>query len=539
MKFERHFCTAGLITGTLFFAFSLTPSLLPRTNLAQGLISGFSLAAGYGIGVFARWLWNYLELPLPNNKIQRTIKIITAALCGLLVVLFLWRASAWQNSIRSLMGMEETAAVHHFAIGLISILLFTLCIGLAKIFRRCFQYFTRKLQHYIPRRVSHLLALVLAITIFWTVINGVLFSLTMRSLDSSYQQFDALLEPEYDPPLKATRTGSPDSLLDWDNVGRQGRRFLARGPTAAEIEDFLETPALEPIRVYVGLNAADSPEEQARLAFQELKRVEAFDRSLMALITPTGTGMVDPSAIAPLEYLHRGDVASVTAQYSYLPSYLAIFAEAEYGYEVARALFEKVYDHWTTLSEDQRPDLYLHGLSLGAMNSDRSFDLYDIIDDPFQGVLWSGPPFRSSTWREITRQRRPESPPWLPRFRDDSVVRFANQEGGLADGESEWGDFRLAFLQYASDPITFFEPESFYREPEWMEPPRGHDVTEQLRWFPVVTGLQLIADMAFGYSPPGYGHNFAPEHYLKSWYQLTEPEDWTTAELNRLRNHLQ
>jgi len=34
------------------------------------------------------------------------------------------------------------------------------------------------------------------------------------------------------------------------------------------------------------------------------------------------------------------------------------------------------------------------------------------------------------------------------------------------------GSFRIAYLQYISDPITYFEPQSFTREPEWMRKPR-------------------------------------------------------------------
>ena len=34
----------GLLLGTLFFAASLTPTLLPRTFLTQGVLSGFALA---------------------------------------------------------------------------------------------------------------------------------------------------------------------------------------------------------------------------------------------------------------------------------------------------------------------------------------------------------------------------------------------------------------------------------------------------------------------------------------------------------------
>jgi len=53
----------GLLLGTLFFCAALTPSLLPRSTLSQGVLAGAALAVGYGLGVFWRWLWRYLELP--------------------------------------------------------------------------------------------------------------------------------------------------------------------------------------------------------------------------------------------------------------------------------------------------------------------------------------------------------------------------------------------------------------------------------------------------------------------------------------------
>ena len=43
----------GLLVGTVFFAFSLTPSLLPRPFFIQGILSGLSFSAGYGLGVAA------------------------------------------------------------------------------------------------------------------------------------------------------------------------------------------------------------------------------------------------------------------------------------------------------------------------------------------------------------------------------------------------------------------------------------------------------------------------------------------------------
>src|SRR3984893_19587738 len=41
----------GVAFGALFFCLSLTPSLLPRNYLFQGLIGGINAAIGYGIGV--------------------------------------------------------------------------------------------------------------------------------------------------------------------------------------------------------------------------------------------------------------------------------------------------------------------------------------------------------------------------------------------------------------------------------------------------------------------------------------------------------
>src|SRR5918995_4367771 len=77
---QRHwasFSYVGLAVATLFFAASLTPSLLPRHYAVQGVLSGFALAAGYGIGMIFVWLWNYLELRHPSAPIQRASKSIT------------------------------------------------------------------------------------------------------------------------------------------------------------------------------------------------------------------------------------------------------------------------------------------------------------------------------------------------------------------------------------------------------------------------------------------------------------------------------
>jgi len=534
----RRLSTAGLLVATLFFAVSLTPSLLPRAVAFQGLVSGLSLALGYAIGCAGRWLWSYLELPAPGLRTERVVTLAGAVVCILVAAAFLRQATDWQNSVRTLMEMEEVSGVRPWSVAAIALLMFAALLFLARRFRQTFVFLSRALHRFVPPRVSNVVGVVAAGALFWGVMEGVIFTGALRLVDVSYQQIDAIIKDDVDRPGDPMKTGSLESFIGWRELGQQGRSFVTSGPTAAELGAFHGRPTPEPIRVYVGLNAADTPEARARLALQELIRVRAFERAVLLLVTPTGTGWVDPAAQNTAEYLHRGDIATVAAQYSYLPSPLALIAEGTYGAEMARALFQEVYGYWTRLPRDRRPRLYLHGLSLGALNSDLSFHLHDILADPFHGALWAGPPFRSDSWNSSTASREPNSPAWLPRFRGGSVVRFMNQQGGLEAPGSAWGPLRIAYLQYASDPVTFFSVRSLYREPAWMREPRGPDVSPKLRWYPVVTMLQLAADMAAGVqaTPPGYGHNFAPEHYIDAWLALTEPQGWTDEDIRRLKS---
>ena len=68
-----------------------------------------------------------------------------------------------------------------------------------------------------------------------------------------------------------------------------------------------------------------------------------------------------------------------------------------------------------------------------------------------------------------------------------------------------------------------------------MQGPRGAGVSPDLRWFPIVTMLQLAADTLVGTAPTGFGHEYAPKDYISAWLALTGAEGWTPAEIERLR----
>jgi uncharacterized membrane protein len=538
-----HSLSAGsLLLGALFFAASLTPTLLPRTFLTQGLLSGCSLATGYGIGIVGAWLWAYMDLAQLSSRFLRAANVVAATSCAIIAVVSLSQAARWQNSIRELMELEPVDTAYAVVVSPIALAVFAVLIALARFFWLTLRFVTTRVRRFLPARVSKFVAVIATLALFWLVINGLLFRTFLRVAEASFREYDALIAPETEPPTAPLKTGSRASLLAWDKLGRAGREFITSGPSREDISALSGRAALPPVRVYVGLRSADTPEARAKLALEELKRVGGFERSVLIVVTPTGTGWVDPAAIDSVEYLHGGDVASVAVQYSYLASWLYLLMDPGYGADVARALFKEIYGYWIALPKDRRPRLYLHGISLGARNSEQSSDLIEVLRDPFNGALWSGPPYTSRLWRWLTDRRNPGSPVWLPRFRDGSFVRFMNQHGEAAEPSgpnAAWGPIRIVYLQYASDPATFFDYRSLYRKPDWMLPPRGPDVSSQVGWYPVVTLFQLMLDMFMATDAPiGFGHVYAPAHYIDAWMEVTDVRDWSPDQVTRLKQHL-
>ncbi|SEP59548.1 Uncharacterized membrane protein [Devosia sp. YR412] len=531
--------TGGWLLGLLFFALSLTPSLIPRHFVTQGVLCGCAFAAGYGIGVFLEWLWDYLELKWSSPRLASWIGRLTALGCLVLALVFLWFSTGWQNSIRAEMGVADVEAQQPVLVAAIAVLPAALLIGLGTVLVHGVQWLSRRLRRVIPRRVA-LAGAILAIGLLAATIGqGVVGRGLLYAADRFYANLDTLAGSYAEAPIDPLRSGSAASLVDWDTIGLDARIYVQSGPTQDEIAALTGRPAVEPLRVYVGLRSAETPTDRAALALAEMDRVGAFDRSVLVLIMPVGTGWVEPAAVDTLEVLHGGDVASVAVQYSYLTSWLSLVSEPDVGVETARALFNAVYERWTMMPRDARPRLYLHGLSLGAYSSIASSSLYDILADPFDGALFVGTPFASEAWRDTTANRDPGSPWWHPEIGDGSVVRFSNGFGDLVGDTRPWGPLRTVFLQYPSDPIVFFEPSMLYRAPVWLTGPRAEGISPLLDWYPVVTFLQLLLDMALAQtSPIGFGHVYAPQDYFDAWVQITGSDGLSETDISTLRQRL-
>ena len=532
------FSVPCMLLGLLFFAASLTPSLIPRGPAVQGGLGGLVTAIGYLIGQIIALLWRGADLPRLSG---RPATLLTAAITGPLVAVFVWvfwSSLRWQNDLRLKMGMEEADALNLATILLVAAATFAAAFAVGRLVAGLFRLIRAWLYRVMPVRRANVLGFIAVALILFVVTRDGIVDRVVTGLDESYEAAQELFQDAPPRPSDPRMTGSAESLIDWAAIGKPGRDFITSGPDASGIAVFTGRPALDPIRVYVGRANGETPEARAELALAELKRQGAFDRAVLIVASPTGTGWMDPGSHDPVEYMHGGDIATVAAQYSYLQSPLALILETSTGLEQATALQDAVHGYWKTLPAGERPRLYVHGLSLGAWSSMHATNLFRLLDDPIDGAFWAGPPFPSAFWNYVQNQRKNGSFWVLPEIGDGSLVRIASHTADASEAESDWGPMRIVFLQYSSDPVVFYDPRSLWRAPPWLRDPAAEDMSDHLIFMPVVTQFQLALDMALSFgAPAGHGHAYFAQDYIGPWVQVTAPEAWSPDDTERLKVH--
>jgi len=528
----------ALILGLLFVAASLTPTLVPREPIFQGVLGGVVMALGYLTGRIIEVIWNFADMPVAKGDARD----VTLGLLGLAVLgLVGWSLAyslTWQNDLRGRMGLEPAEQGHLLWVVGLTLVIFAILFLIGHVIALISRLIRGWLERIMPPRRADVLGfLLVALGLFVVTRDGIL-DWFIGVMDTTFETAQNLFETAPPAPEDPRISGGPGSLIDWEAMGQPGRDFVTTGPDAEDIAAFTGQPALDPIRVYVGRANGDTPQERAQLALAELQRLGAFDRKILVVTSPTGTGWMDPGSHDPLEYMHGGDIATVSTQYSYLQSPFALVFETTTGLEQATATLAVIHDHWKTLPEESRPRLYVHGLSLGAWSSMYATNLFRLVDDPIDGAFWAGPPFPSDFWNRVQHARN-DGTPWVhPTVGDGSFIRYAARGDDGSNGAADWGDMRIMFLQYPSDPIVFFDPLSLFRRPVWMREPPGDGVSPYLQFMPVVTQFQLALDMALSTTTPaGFGHSYYAQDYIEPWVQVTEPEGWTPEDTVRLMAH--
>lgn len=544
----------NLLCALALASLALTPSLVPRPPVFQGFLAGLWLMLGFQLGFALRGLGRAVARRTGSvtTRSTTTVPPQSAVRWGLIVgagvVVYVIGYGAlvvaWQNEVRALVEMEPIDGPGYLLAALSMLATGALCFGIFRgisaVRRVASGVANRRGASQLSARWVGRGAGVAASILLVAVLVGA----GLGAVGQIYKDRDAETLAGSVQPEGSTRSGSPQSLAAWDGLGRQGRAFAGGGPSARNIGEVTGADAVEPVRVYAGLSQGAGVAERAALVVDELDRAGGFDREVLLVATPTGSGWLEPQAIAALEYLYGGDTATASMQYSFQPSWVSFLFHPELAADSSRALFDAVYERWSELPEGSRPRLAVYGLSLGAQGMQGSFTgLADLLSRT-DAALFTGPPANSQPWRTLQETRDEGSPIWQPTYDQGRDVRWQSKPGDFQQLGGEWRQPRLGYLQHATDPITWLDPAVMIQRPEWLAGPaasggRGADVSDSMRWIPGVTFLHLVTDMLVSEAvPPSHGHNFG-DVAVDGWAQVLPGHGRSPAQLASIQSAIE
>jgi uncharacterized membrane protein len=532
---ERHYTFTGTAVGLVFIWLSLTPSLLPRGPLFQGIVSGAAGAIGYGLGVFAVWLVRYMRSKdaSPPAPRQAWLGLLVIGVIGQILMIIYFHV--WQDEVRDLNGVPRLGFWDHPLTAVLSIVVLFLFVEIGQLIGRLVRFLVRKGDRFVPPRVSAVIVVGLLIALTIALLNGVVARFAMSTINKTFSAVNDETDPDFPAPASRLRSGGPESLAGWESLGHQGRVFVSAGPTVDELTKFNAKPAVEPIRAYAGLHSADGIKATAKLAAEELRREGGLNRAVVAVATTTGTGWINEAEASALEYMYNGNSAIVSMQYSFLPSWLSFLVDNENARQAGQALFEAVDALVREMPQAQRPKLVVFGESLGSFGGEAPFLALNNLVARTDGALFSGPTFNNTIWDDLTRNRDEGSPMWLPIYDKGENVRFAARAENLDRPQDPWGQPRAVYLQHASDPIAWWNADLLFTKPDWLKEPRGYDLSPRMEWIPIVTFLQVSADMAVAVDvPDGHGHVYVRD-VANAWAAILQPPGWTPDKTEKLR----
>jgi hypothetical protein len=371
---------------------------------------------------------------------------------------------------------------------------------------------------------------------------GVTAAVVVRALNGVYLKIESGAErdePGLDhAPNDAFVSGGYLSGVPFDSLSREGRRHVLTRTRAQFVERVMgEVAVAEPVRVYVGLESAPTVAERVAMALEEVDRLGALDRSLLLLVSPTGTGYVNYAAVEAVEYLALGDVATITMQYSLRPSFLSL-DRVDVGREQNRALWAALHERITALPEDARPRVVMFGESLGAHTSQDAVlhqGTDGLVGLGVERALWIGTPFGSGWRHEVQGPAASAADRAL-------VGEFATYPEFVALPEAQRQALRYVMITHPEDGVPKFGPPLAVQAPQWLRTqPHPPGIPPGMRWTPFTTFLQVFVDMLNGSDvTPGTfaarGHDYRADllEFASAVYALPA----TPSQMDRLREAL-
>ncbi len=219
----------------------------------------------------------------------------------------------------------------------------------------------------------------------------------------------------------------------------------------------------------------------------------AFDRSLIVVCSPTGTGYINYVMAETVEFLTRGDCAIVTVQYSLRPSFLSL-DRVKVGRANVIALLAALDLRLQQIPEDRRPRSWPSGRA-SARTPLRTHRCTR---------AWPASPGGASSARCSSAPRTSRAGPgsggptrWAP-IRTRSSWRSTPTRRSRPCPSPDATAARIFLVSHDEDPITKFGPDLALQRPTWLDPDRGKrpaGIPPEMEWRPLTTFFVTIADV--------------------------------------------
>ena len=513
----------GVIAALAMYAVSVSPSLMARSWAWHAVASGILVACGYVAGVVVQNVAQ-LVIRLTGLTISASEPVELGFRIGIGALFALWWIYAVIQSYRrarkaaALVNMPgETFGEYLLGTAGAVVVSWMLLRIVGALNRLCWMLIA-SLDAHMPRPAAIVVSMVILFAIMFFLTSKVILRGGIGFFRRKAEQLNMRTARGIYQPVVPERSASPASSVTWESVGGQGRVFLGRGPSRLDIAQVCGGVAMEPIRVYSGMPTGGSGIEQAAATVvAELHRTGAFDRAVILIAASTGSGWVDEWQVQPLEFLTRGNCATASLQYSYVPSALNWLTGLEPAQEASAALFAAVRAELDLMDEADRPALFVCGESLGAFASQSVFESFEDVLARVDGALWVGTPSFTPMHAALTAARHKGSPEVAPVVHNARRVRFVNEPSDLRTDLygrefGPWGFPRVVYAQHPSDPVVWWTNKLIWTQPDWLRERAGRDVSLNVEFTRFATYIQVLADLPVaGTAPGGHGHTYHEE----------------------------
>jgi uncharacterized membrane protein len=136
----------------------------------------------------------------------------------------------------------------------VAALIFVTLVAIGRALRTLYRRLASWLDGHMGHRAARALGIVVLVIAIVLGVTGLAWRWTLRGLDSSLAVGDLTTPRGIEQPKTPLRSGSAESLIPWDSLGRQGRIFVGEGPDAADISAVSHVRAREPVRIFAGVD---------------------------------------------------------------------------------------------------------------------------------------------------------------------------------------------------------------------------------------------------------------------------------------------